>query len=710
MVSISLFREPHFSDKLTDAVPTSHIDALLTSMIAYAVRFCPPNILDDWALIFGKIVDTHFQSQFFLASAFSQIDKALGECGDEPPSLCILQALIIATHCQLTQGVRGKAWRSLGMCIRLAYELNLHLVDSGETEELENMEVQKWCYMEEKRRAWWAIWEMDVFASTIRRTPPAIDWSQMETLLPVEDEHWFNGRPQPSCFMESDPIYRWKALHQCGNQSPKSWFLVINSLMKQAQVISSPRSVPYSSPQIGRKRHTSIRGCQTSTKTQALQDEAAQKLETLANSVRCFMLVLPESLRYRNQYLSFEPRASGQLSSTRQLHCAIYNIYVMTHLAKLMIYRYDVFRSLGSKQRRECDSETQEDDIVEPSSVSREGNLALMQYFEAADNILTIVNRSCDGHIRYINPFLSSTIWLASAVQIFRKEFEQGEPNRMFTKSKFEVLYMTYKQCVSFWNVNTALQQNLEALETQLENYRRRNHDRSGDASNKKETNNDPCFREGRKTQTESQLPIDDNKEKSYSKGMWIILNSRPTSSMHVTYTFFVVSPKVHSTANETEDSNTSRKPPFSAKNNRYEGNPSRQQQLQQHPSPQQINTTAALSLPSQSSAGIGQNSSSRLTYMPTLDYIHFPYFDGIDAAPESYSATTDIPISNYSNNAGNQNRALDPIISASSKSTLDDSLIAFANGQSPFGLNYDWENAELSSDIHDLLSGYSTY
>lgn len=51
----------------------------------------------------------------------------------------------------------------------------------------------------------------------------------------------------------------------------------------------------------------------------------------------------------------------------------------MTQLAKLMIYRYDVFRNLGSKPQHELDTDEQENNIVEPNSASHEGNLALMQ-------------------------------------------------------------------------------------------------------------------------------------------------------------------------------------------------------------------------------------------------------------------------------------------------------------------------------------------
>ncbi|KAI1046224.1 hypothetical protein LB505_009848 [Fusarium chuoi] len=82
---------------------------------------------------------------------------------------------------------------------------------------------------------------MDVFASTIRRTPTAISWSQMEVLLPAPDANWYQDNPAGSCFLEQEPGQRWKALQESGNVSPKAWFIVINSLMKDAQVISCPR-------------------------------------------------------------------------------------------------------------------------------------------------------------------------------------------------------------------------------------------------------------------------------------------------------------------------------------------------------------------------------------------------------------------------------------------------------------------------------------
>jgi hypothetical protein len=66
----------------------------------------------------GDTSEIHFQAGYLLNLAFGYIDEALKECGDEAPPLCILQALIVATHYQLTQGICGKVWRSLGTYLR----------------------------------------------------------------------------------------------------------------------------------------------------------------------------------------------------------------------------------------------------------------------------------------------------------------------------------------------------------------------------------------------------------------------------------------------------------------------------------------------------------------------------------------------------------------------------------------------------------------
>jgi hypothetical protein len=211
-------------------------------------------------------------------------------------------------------------------------------------------------------------------------------------------------------------------------------------------------------------------------------EDAAEELETIANSVRCFVLALPASLRFRNQYLGFHAHLSGQTASTsaRQQHCGIYNIEAMTQLATLMIRQFALFAPARSNSSKHCPHPRSKSRGHEGGWEGSRGSIetnsvAVDQYFEAADAILNLVNRGADNHIQWINPFLASTIWLAAAVQLVRKEFGPSGTNRALVKSKFDVLYLTYQKCVWFWDIQTALQQNLESLEAQLYTFREEN-------------------------------------------------------------------------------------------------------------------------------------------------------------------------------------------------------------------------------------------
>lgn len=118
--------------------------------------------------------------------------------------------MILTANCLLVQGVLGRAWRYLGTCIRAAYELKLHLIDAGKNPQDPPVSAEKWCIEEEWLRAWWAIWEMDVFASVVRRCPAGIDWTQNDTFLPAEDDRWYREEPQQSCFLEFNVDDRWE--------------------------------------------------------------------------------------------------------------------------------------------------------------------------------------------------------------------------------------------------------------------------------------------------------------------------------------------------------------------------------------------------------------------------------------------------------------------------------------------------------------------
>lgn len=165
MTAFSLFQRPYFEAKLHAISAPTHRHALLAAMFCFSVRFGYPEYPSS---------DTTHQApptpENFWDIAVQLIDQALHHCGDETPSLCLLQAMVLTTFQQLVKGVRGRAWRSLGTCVRIAYELRLNLIDARKVEypdESSPERIAKWCADEERRRVWWTIWEFDVFGKLL---------------------------------------------------------------------------------------------------------------------------------------------------------------------------------------------------------------------------------------------------------------------------------------------------------------------------------------------------------------------------------------------------------------------------------------------------------------------------------------------------------------------------------------------------------------
>lgn len=425
-----------------------------------------------------------FSSYHFSNLASKYVELAIQECEDEPLPLPLLQALILHTHWLLIHGVKGRAWRYLGIAIRSAYELNMHLIDSGRGPEADKTDPNQWCEDEERRRSWWAIWEMDVFASVIRRCPTGIDWSQNETFLPAEDENWIRGEPQRSCILESNLVHRWKTLEATGNQSSKAWFIVINSLMKDAQKVTSPTGV----------NNAAFSNTQRTANSNDFRrrvegpggKEALTRLSMIHNALQCTVMALPKSLKYQNQYLNFGCRdtESARAASQRLLHSSIYSINMMIELAKLMIYKYYIFR-IGMRWpltgREPSYPRGQSDDFSLPQGSTNTGTMttgdsqaqaqALEAYSEASTAIVLMVRRSFEEHYKYVNPFLANTIWLAGAVQLLYRELApMSRIEKDLTNSNFDLLSMTYNKFVSHWNMSPTLQKNLERVEFELEN------------------------------------------------------------------------------------------------------------------------------------------------------------------------------------------------------------------------------------------------
>ena len=167
---------------------------------------------------------------------------------DRAPTLSYLHGCILLAFYHHTNSPSSFGWMLSGVCVRLAYDLGLNYVDEDlmgavESDRSPWASPEAWVEREEKRRAFWSVWELDAFPSTMSRRPYAIDRNTIQVLLPVSDEHWFALEPIESAFVGRTPATAWKSLQASPNQAERAWFLVANSLMALASDMAEQSGV-----------------------------------------------------------------------------------------------------------------------------------------------------------------------------------------------------------------------------------------------------------------------------------------------------------------------------------------------------------------------------------------------------------------------------------------------------------------------------------
>lgn len=215
-------------------------------------------------------------AQFF-QKAQALLSQRMDRQGE--PTLRILQSRILLAYYELTSGPSFKAWQDIGNCCRLAYSLCLHQIDrkSIRVHSPSAAVESDWLLLEEKRRAWWAIFQMDNLVSTIACRPFNIDASRMEVLLPISDTAWLSNQPIQSSLLSSNgPSEIWKSLIGCENQNEYAWFLVCNGLLRAAHEIFEKR------------------------------DCAIEDIKILQSALHCFALGLPTNFRMTGTNMIFD--------------------------------------------------------------------------------------------------------------------------------------------------------------------------------------------------------------------------------------------------------------------------------------------------------------------------------------------------------------------------------------------------------------------
>ena len=155
---------------------------------------------------------------------------------DTKPTLTQFKAILLLAFYHVTDGAGPSAWLLTGLCCRLVQQLKLSMLDHdiiGSTQPGQDDACvsDDWVERESARRAWWSLWELDLFISNMSDRPPALARGQIHVLLPVSDQHWFAETPVASAPLRCDPDSAWKSLYGSTNQDERAWFLVSRHLL-----------------------------------------------------------------------------------------------------------------------------------------------------------------------------------------------------------------------------------------------------------------------------------------------------------------------------------------------------------------------------------------------------------------------------------------------------------------------------------------------
>ncbi|KAF1813354.1 hypothetical protein P152DRAFT_457716 [Eremomyces bilateralis CBS 781.70] len=217
-------------------------------------------------------------------------------------SLQYVQGCILLAFNDYTSELNAQSWILTGVCVRLAYEMELFEIDDPDSEDPQLDSTQK----EEMRRAWWLIWELDTFGSMVSQRPFAVDRHQFSVNLPVSDNAWFSGNMCQSALLMTSHHQCWKSLQAAENQDPRAWFLVANHLL----------SLVYQ--ELNKKK----------------QDLTEVKY-VLEVSVNCFRLSLPPEFNISTNLPTFDQQSFGTSNWIMGTHLLLNQAYAMIEMMPL---------------------------------------------------------------------------------------------------------------------------------------------------------------------------------------------------------------------------------------------------------------------------------------------------------------------------------------------------------------------------------------
>ncbi|RSM21058.1 hypothetical protein CDV31_000106 [Fusarium ambrosium] len=194
-----------YFDKLSHATPMIQRSRYLSSL-RLPPGSQPPACLQHMISATGaSIIPTHAS----LAASLYKRGRALAEEDemrdqqDLPIGVGHVQSWLLIANFEAINANFSRACVSLGRAIRMAQMLNLHQLDRGNNNPPSIFPTtiqppQDWIKLEERRRTWWVAYVSDRVVFATSGIPALIDDQDIFTLLPVSEEAFQDGSPEPT--------------------------------------------------------------------------------------------------------------------------------------------------------------------------------------------------------------------------------------------------------------------------------------------------------------------------------------------------------------------------------------------------------------------------------------------------------------------------------------------------------------------------------
>lgn len=244
---------------------------LLYAMMALSARYSTSSYFAD--------VQEKDRGAVFMRKLVKLSDDLVSFVSTEVPSLPLLQACILITYYHRSCNPPNDAKRLVEVCLRIAEQLDLHTIDKSTSDqargEINATAEHEMVAAEEKRRAWWSLWELDALESILNRCASGISLDQVHVRLPMSDEAWFAEKPETAPMFNFEISSCWTVL-KGSVQHERAWFLVSNYILVQAFAI---------------------------TRQSVLHKKVVDELEMV---ITCFSLLFYEKLRTSINSLKFD--------------------------------------------------------------------------------------------------------------------------------------------------------------------------------------------------------------------------------------------------------------------------------------------------------------------------------------------------------------------------------------------------------------------